>query len=61
MYLFVLLLDLRLHLLQLLLAFIGAHPQAFSQHADAKDGKESSGHVVCVDSGDDGCGIAKQH
>lgn len=60
-YLFVLLLDLCLHLLQLLLAFIGTHPQALPQHADAKDGKESSGHIVCVDSGDDGRGIAKQH
>lgn len=60
-YLFILLLDLCLHLLQLLLAFIGTHPQALPQHADAKDGKESGGHIVCVDSGDDGGGIAKQH
>lgn len=60
-YLFILLLDLCLHLLQLLLAFIWTHSQPLSQHAYTKDGKQSGGHIVCVDSGDDGSGIAKQH
>lgn len=60
-YLLILLLDLCLHLLQLLLAFIRTHPQPLSQHAYTKDGKQSGGHVVRVDSRDDGGGIAKQH
>lgn len=59
--LFVFLLDLRLHLLQFLLAFVWTHFQPLSQHTNTKDGKESSGHVVCVDSWDDGGGIAKQY
>lgn len=60
-HLFILLLDLCLHLLQLLLAFIGTHSQPLSQHAYTKDGKQSGGHIVSVDSRDDGGGIAKQH
>lgn len=61
LYLFILLLDLRLHLLKLLLALIWTHPQPLSQHSHTKDGKQSGGHVVCVDSGNDGGGIAKQY
>lgn len=60
-HLFILLLDLCLHLLQLLLAFIWTHSQPLSQHAYTEDGKQSGGHVVCVDSRDDGGGVAKEH
>lgn len=59
-HLLIFLLNLSLHLLELLLAFVRAHPQPFSQHPHPEDGKQHCGDVVGIDPWDDRGGVSKE-
>lgn len=50
-----------LNFLQLFLALIWTHFQAFSKHSNAKNGKQCSRHIVCIHTRNNCCGIAKQN